>query len=228
MAEAMPTRMEAVSDGVFSVALTLLLLEVRPKHLPFGDGVWWFEFVQNSGLFAASFFLVGIYWIAHKNECAYLTKTDRFWDWLNLVFVATIALLPFSVSVLAQTWHCSEAPLGPDCSAPGGPVATADITRAVALYLGNVTFCGVALSALFAYMMWQKMLNDDGCKNRWLTVSKNAALPISCALVWLCFTLTPQFARAYLIPLMASPPAIYLAMTIVIALYKKGERTRAP
>src|SRR5690349_13925369 len=107
-AESKPTRLEAVSDGVFSVALTLLLLEVRPRERPglesFGDA-WWHEVFLNSGLFAASFFLVAIYWVAHKNEISYLKRADRIVLWLNLLFLATVAVLPFSVSVLAGAWH---------------------------------------------------------------------------------------------------------------------------
>jgi hypothetical protein len=209
-------RLEALSDGVFSVALTLLLLEIRPKgaEIEITSDAWWHQVFLNSGLFAASFFLVGIYWVAHKNECQYLKRTDRFADWLNLVFLAAVALLPFSVSVLAESWHSSAHAVPDESWYPSALLA-----RAVSLYLGNVASAGVALNLFFLYITMRGWLNEKGMEHRRFTVLKNAALPLLCVTAWGCFKLNPQMVLRNFLSFMAFPPAVYLGFTLSIAVY---------
>jgi uncharacterized membrane protein len=195
-------RMEALSDGVFGVALTLLLVEIRPKGVEIASDAWWHQVSLNFGLFAASFFLVGIYWVAHKNESCYLTCTDRLSDWLNLVFLAAVALLPFSVSVLAESWHSS-----------------AHLVRAVRLYLGNVAAAGLALSLFFIYVGYvQDWLNDKGREKRSPTARRNASLPLLCLIAWGFFEFRQQLVTGHFLLFMAFPPAVYLGFTLLATL----------
>jgi uncharacterized membrane protein len=208
--------MEALSDGVFSVALTLLLLEIYPANANavIATISWWEQIFHNSGLFAASFFLVGIYWVAHKNECRYFTAADRFVDWLNLVFLATVALLPFSVRVLAESrWYILAATPKAMAEDPGA------MAKAVDLYLSNVASAGLALSFLFGYIVLKGWVNAKGRENRNFTVLKNALLPLLCFIAWLCFERSPEFVLSHFLWFMAFPPSAYLVFTLCVAAF---------
>ena len=205
MAEANLTRLEALSDGVFSVALTLLLLEIRPKDhpgvQPFDDG-WWHEVFLNSGLFAAAFFLVGIYWVAHKRECAYLLETDRIAEWLNLAFLAAVAILPFSVSVLAGAW-----------------TSHTNLEHAVRLYVGNIFCTGCALFFFFLYSAWPRhgWLNSEGVTARSETLRRNLILPALSVAVFVFFEIWQDVFRNHFLAfaaLMASAPTVYFLITL--------------
>jgi uncharacterized membrane protein len=100
-------RLEAFSDGVFAVAITILAFDV---HLP-GLGAE----VTNEGLYrallalapklysyAVSFVLVGMFWVAHHNIFAIIQRTDRPLQWLNLVVLLWVCLLPFSATTLGS------------------------------------------------------------------------------------------------------------------------------
>lgn len=213
MAETNLTRLEALSDGVFSVALTLLLLEIRPKDhpgvQPFDDG-WWHEVFLNSGLFAAAFFLVGIYWVAHKRECAYLLETDRIAEWLNLAFLAAVAILPFSVSVLAGAW-----------------TSQANLELPVLLYLGNVFAAGCALFFFFLYSARprHRWLNSDGVTARSETIHRNLILPALSVAVFSCFRIWQDAFRNHFpafVVLMASAPSVYFLITLAGWLRKRN------
>src|SRR3984885_6121245 len=96
-------RTEGISDGVFAVALTLLILDVK---LPEG-GVN--ELVHNLGAiaprlgtFALSFAIVAYYWLVHHLIFASLRGVKVALIWANMLFLFTIAVLPFSTAVLGR------------------------------------------------------------------------------------------------------------------------------
>src|SRR5262245_29553971 len=81
-------RTAAMSDGVFGVALTLLVVDLNAHPT---------ELLERLFPFAASFFVIALYWVAHHNEFAMLTKLrDRWVLWLNLVFLFFIVLQPWA------------------------------------------------------------------------------------------------------------------------------------
>src|SRR5438046_706017 len=89
-------RMEAISDGVFAVAMTLMLADAVTKE---GVAEWRAHFGEKGLLFLVTFGTTSIYWIAHNNECRMVKKTDRLILWLNLLFVAAVAFVPVSVNM---------------------------------------------------------------------------------------------------------------------------------
>lgn len=100
-------RLEAFSDGVFAIAITLLILEI---HVPHGEEVaaagslWralahqWPSYVG----FAISFASIGIMWINHHAMFEYIRRADRRLMLLNVVFLAAISFVPFPTAVLAD------------------------------------------------------------------------------------------------------------------------------
>ena len=93
-------RLEAFSDGVFAIVITLLILEV---HLPTEGELSWAVLAQalpHVLAFILSFVLVGTYWIAHHNMWGFVGKVDRYLLWLNLVLLLTVVFIPFPAALL--------------------------------------------------------------------------------------------------------------------------------
>ena len=96
-------RTEGVSDAVFAVSLTLLILDVRP---PEGDVSQLVQglvlIVPRIGTFALSFAIVAYYWLVHHLIFAALRGVKVALIWANMLFLFTIAVLPFSTAVLGR------------------------------------------------------------------------------------------------------------------------------
>ena len=94
-------RLEAFSDGVFAVAITLLVLEI---HVPTGDHLWqelkdeWPSFAS----FFVSFCVIGIIWVNHHGLIDHLKRTDRVVLYLNLLVLMTVVFIPFSTALMAE------------------------------------------------------------------------------------------------------------------------------
>lgn len=99
------TRLEALSDGVFGVALTLLIVDLATANFPssFSDPKW-HEFLRRIGAWLYILAIVGVYWVAHHNEMRTIDKVDRMMLWINLLFLCLVVLLPFSAVMAAIYW----------------------------------------------------------------------------------------------------------------------------
>jgi uncharacterized membrane protein len=100
-------RLEAFSDGVFAIAITLLVLEIKVPTVHGAD--------QAGGLVKAllglwpsylgyliSFVTVGIMWANHHAMFVYIARTDRYFLLLNVLLLMGISFLPFPTAVLAE------------------------------------------------------------------------------------------------------------------------------
>jgi uncharacterized membrane protein len=98
-----PGRLAAISDGIFAVALTLLILDVKPPNVAVSHltGAL-IATAPRLGIFALSFTIVAYYWVVHHLTFAYVRVADRGLLWLNLLFLFTIVVLPFSAAVLGR------------------------------------------------------------------------------------------------------------------------------
>jgi uncharacterized membrane protein len=128
-------RIAALTDGLFAIAMTLIVLEVKvPEHAVVHD---------ETGLLGAlgalaprlvtylmSFLTLGIFWVGMGAQLSQIDHTDRHYTWLQLAVLAVVAVLPFSTELLAEF-----------------------ITFRVALlvYWINVLFFGVAVYASWSY-----------------------------------------------------------------------------
>src|SRR5215472_18906398 len=97
-------RLEAFSDGVFAVAITLLVLNLQVPQVtsvselvPRLGGLW-----PKLLSYALSFVLVGIYWVAHHNTFHYIQQSDRTLLWLNILLLLCIVFLPFPTALLGE------------------------------------------------------------------------------------------------------------------------------
>lgn len=106
------TRFETFADGVFAIAITLLVIEIKvPTHeevTAFG-GLWpallrrWPSYLG----YLISFFTLGIMWVNHHAIFQYVRRVDRRFLLVNVLFLMGIAFVPFPTAVLAE--HLPEA-----------------------------------------------------------------------------------------------------------------------
>lgn len=132
------SRVEAFSDGVFAVAITLLALDLAvagPGHGPLLHQLThhWASFVA----YLISFFTIGIIWVNHHALMANVASVDRSLLYLNLVLLLFVVAIPFATATMAEYLTL------------GGQDAR------VAMVLYAVTFEGMALSfgAIFEWTL---------------------------------------------------------------------------
>jgi uncharacterized membrane protein len=96
-------RVEAFSDGVFAVAITLLVLGIKT---PTGPGLWHRitsgSTVDSFAAYAVSFLVIGIMWANHHQVFGFVARVDRVLLFLNLVLLLVVVALPWATDVVAQ------------------------------------------------------------------------------------------------------------------------------
>lgn len=99
-----PARVLALSDGVFAIILTLLVLEIHVPELAGGQGLRdALREVRPSFLaFLISFVVVAIAWAGHRDLFTLIRRTDRALVWLNLLYLLPLSVLPFGAALLAR------------------------------------------------------------------------------------------------------------------------------
>jgi len=99
-------RVQALSDGVFAIATTLLVLDLRvPIGAAHTDRALWSALADLGPGFAAfvlSFTMLGTFWLAQHTLLGMCQRGDRTLSWLQLGFLIPVTLLPFSASLLAE------------------------------------------------------------------------------------------------------------------------------
>jgi uncharacterized membrane protein len=99
-------RIEALSDGVFAIAMTLLILDVKiPSLEPFEEAQLprrLLEIVPRLLAYVMSFLIVGVYWVGQHAQLHFIRRTDRAYLWSNLFYLMAISSLPFSAGLLGR------------------------------------------------------------------------------------------------------------------------------
>ena len=137
------SRIEAFSDGVFAIAITLLVLDIKvptPADTPVARLLprllsLWPELFS----YALSFVIIGVYWVAHHLMLHALKGGDRTLLWINNLFLMCVALIPFSAGVLGQYRHAQVS---------------------VVLYGLNLVAAGLSLQFLWSYTTRTRRLTD--------------------------------------------------------------------
>ena len=130
-------RIEAFSDGVLAVAITLLVLDLsipiaRPGQLAVQLGHEWPRFAA----YGVSFLVIGIIWVNHHTLFSLLRRVDRPMLFVNLFLLAVVVLIPFGTSLLA------------DNLSQGGSNAK----LAAAVYSAIFVLMAAGFSAMYVYM----------------------------------------------------------------------------
>lgn len=100
-------RVLAFSDGLFAIAMTLLIVAVAVPHIAPEDSINQLADALNdlSSAFVSffiSFAVIGRYWLAHHQFISLLDRMDQAFIGLNLVYLAFIAFLPFPTALLGE------------------------------------------------------------------------------------------------------------------------------
>ena len=100
-------RMEALTDGIFAIAMTLLVLELKVPDLPKSASVS--ELLHKIGeempaifSFLISFLYCGLLWVLHHLAMHFVRHLQIVLVWLNLVFLMSISTMPFSCGLLGH------------------------------------------------------------------------------------------------------------------------------
>ena len=97
-------RLETFSDGVFAIAATLLILELKLD----GHGSVTHQLLHlwpSYAAYAISFVTIGIMWINHHTIFRQVARVDRTFLAINVLFLMVIAFIPFPTHVLAAHLH---------------------------------------------------------------------------------------------------------------------------
>ena len=112
-----PERLEAFSDGVFAIAITLLVLEIRvpsgdqltdPDELIKALGGLWPSYVG----YLISFVTIGIIWANHHNLFRLVARVSHGLVLANLLLLLTVGFVPFPTALLAATLETPSAQIG--------------------------------------------------------------------------------------------------------------------
>jgi uncharacterized membrane protein len=99
-------RLAALSDGIFAVAMTLLVLDL---HVPASGAIHsepdlWHALVKLSPsllTYFMSFLTLGIFWVGQQTQLNHFARSDRHLAWIQLAFLLAVSLTPFSTALLA-------------------------------------------------------------------------------------------------------------------------------
>ena len=100
-------RVLAFSDGLFAIAMTLLIVSVAVPHIDDGGSIHQMADALNDLLpaftsFFISFAVIGRYWLAHHQFVSLLSSMNQSFVTLNLLYLAFIAFLPFPTALLGE------------------------------------------------------------------------------------------------------------------------------
>jgi uncharacterized membrane protein len=102
-----PHRIEGLTDGVFAVAMTLLVIGLDVPFLPKGTSagalaVALLDLALPLFKYVVSFLLLGSFWIIHVRQAQHICRVDLPYLWLGVGALILIALVPFSTSLVAD------------------------------------------------------------------------------------------------------------------------------
>ncbi|MEO8713320.1 MAG: TMEM175 family protein [Parafilimonas sp.] len=127
-------RLEALGDGVFAVAMTLLAVELKWPHLEdtslraFSNAFQ--EILPGLLCYIISFIILGIMWFGHRMVFEYIGKSNRYFIFLGVLFYMMVCLVPLSTRFLAEN----------------------NLQWATILVYGlNLSFCNLSLYAQWCY-----------------------------------------------------------------------------
>jgi uncharacterized membrane protein len=103
-------RIEALADGIFAVAMTLLVLDIKsPVSLAFETAAGLIEYLvtleHSFAMYAISFVVLAIFWVAHHIQFHYVRHVDRRLLWINMAFLLLVTFVPFSTDLLGDHGH---------------------------------------------------------------------------------------------------------------------------
>ena len=179
-----PGRLEAFSDGVIAVIITLMVLEL---HAPSGADLHALRpLLPGFLVYLLSFVFVGIYWNNHHHMLHVVTKVDGGVLWANLHMLFWLSLMPFTTAWMGQNHEAAlpTAVYGGDLLLSG--VAYYFLERAIIRAEGTGSKLAAAIGS--------------GAKENLSTVCYVAAIPLAFVSTWISDGLFVVVAAIWIIP----------------------------
>jgi len=138
-------RLAALSDGLFAVAMTLLVLDLK---VPVAQGIKTDQALLSAlgGLaprlvvYLMSFLTLGIFWVGQQTQLSHFARADRHLTWIHLAFLFVVSLMPFSTSLMAEF---------------------ITLRTALLLYWLNIVALGAVLLVSWRYAMGARLVEPD-------------------------------------------------------------------
>jgi uncharacterized membrane protein len=135
------------SDAVFAIAITLLIVDLRVPDVPHvQSGQLLRHAIPQIGGFAYSFAAIGLFWLAHHGLFRHIKGLDRRLVLLNLLFLGTIAFVPYPTALLS---------------------AAGDQVPATVFYAASLAAVGLAEAAVWLYAIRIRELAMPGHRRRY-------------------------------------------------------------
>ncbi|MFN8291951.1 MAG: TMEM175 family protein [Chitinophagaceae bacterium] len=196
-------RLILFSDAVFAIAITLLVIEIKIPEIPpdqVSDRLLLHrldELAPKFIGFLVSFILIGQYWIVHHRMFGYVINFTGRLIWLNIFFLFTVALMPFSTGFYSEY------------------VMTGTITPVI-FYTANIVLLGT-----ISFLMWRYISNPKRDLSENLTpamVRFFSVRSLSVPVLFVLFTVIYLFSPVVAFWL---PPLIPLILNIAFRGLKK-------
>lgn len=168
-------RVEALTDGIFAISMTLLVLELKVPDLPKSAGTQ--EILHRLGeevpaffSFLISFMYCGLLWILHHMAMHFVRHVRMALVWLNVIFLLTISVLPFSCALL------------------GHFIRNLTVQE---IYFGNMFLASTLLWMQWSIARKRKMLNEDDPRAARVMGQQLVVFPVALAAAMLATTYKP-------------------------------------
>jgi uncharacterized membrane protein len=157
------SRTETLSDGVFSIAATLLVLNLEVPSVPEREAARELpravlDLAPDLLSYALSFLVILAFWMAHRASFRYVTHANRRLSWLNGLFLMVIAFIPFSTGLFDRY---SDDPF------------------AIVVYAGSLALARLMLTAIWWYASADPTLIRDGVSPREIRFHRLNGLGVS-------------------------------------------------
>lgn len=144
------TRLEALSDGIFAIAMTLLVLNLTlPDGVSDLSNTQLYDLIVGQGYkffnYVISFMLLAIYWMVHHQQFHHINKLDSRIIWINVLILMFVVLIPFSTDVVGDF---------------------AGHTLADVLFAGNLLILSLLFLANWVYATYKYRLIDEDLNKR--------------------------------------------------------------
>ena len=161
------SRTEALSDGIFAFAMTLLVISLAVPPIPEKDAptvlpavlaAMWGEFL----IFVIAFFIVASFWLSHHRIIRRVEFVNDRLIWMNIIFLFFVVLVPFSTTVSGDY---------------------SNVLEAVLLFHANILVASLLLTVMWWYIVRHSSELNPGDKNTGLKgIERAFVVPVVAAL----------------------------------------------
>lgn len=181
-------RIQALSDAVFAIVMTLLIFGI---HIPgLGHKSLFYQLIEmwpQYLAFVISFALLGMYWMGHKDQFYYIKRVNHSYECLNILFLSFVSFVPFSTQLL-QKYPFNKTSL--------------------IFYAVNLSLLGLVLYWMWCYSIYTRTLVDKDIPNHIIRIGKMRTL-----LAPTCYVLSLVFmviSTKITLAIFAVIPALYV------------------